>query len=499
MRFFRSFTIFMFFIGILTVPTWSQDIPPKIIATGDQPYCPMSQIKIATSFDIIDPSMTEIRSLYIQISEGYITGQEVLILINSNNHPDITSSWNATEGKLTLNSSNTGLQSQLDLIAAAKDVVFESNSLNVNDEKLFSFTIGNANYLPSTGHYYEYIPNKGISWTEARISAEALNYYGLKGYLATITTPDEAKLSGEQAAGTGWIGGSDAEVEGQWRWMTGPEAGTLFFRGQYPTGNTVTYSFWNNEEPNNLGDEDYAHVTSPNVGIKGSWNDLGVTGASDPNNDFHPQGFIVEFGGMPGDPDLDLSAFTRIYVPSIKTVINGSNCGSGQVTLAAEPADISPNAEILWFDTNVSTTPIFTGDVFLTPNISSNRSYFVLASEDNCTVGAKTEVVASIYEIPIIDFFVTLKNCDEDGNPDGFVDFNLREADEYINLGNNSLINTYFSSYADAENDLNRINPAPYNNVNGNIVYGRAENDDGCYQVATVTLEVSTTNFPPGK
>jgi hypothetical protein len=37
--------------------------------------------------------------------------------------------------------------------------------------------------------------------------------YGLRGYLATITAADEAKISGEQAEGAGWIGGSDAELK----------------------------------------------------------------------------------------------------------------------------------------------------------------------------------------------------------------------------------------------------------------------------------------------
>jgi hypothetical protein len=299
--------------------------PPKIIAIGNQSYCPLSKINIVTDFDIIDPDDSEIKALYIQISTGYKLGEDVLSLSNILDHPNIAVRWSISEAKLTLESSNTGIDRLNDLIAAAKDVIFESNSLDITGEKFFSFTIGNANYLPSTGHYYEYVPKTGITWTQARAAASELNFYGLQGYLATITTFEEAKLSGEQAAGAGWIGGSDAAIEGQWKWVTGPEAGTteaLFFRGQYPTGNTVTYSFWNTSEPNNLGGEDYAHITAPNVGIRGSWNDLSNTGAD--SGDFQPKGYIVEYGGMPGDPELDISAFTSIYIPALISVQDGS-------------------------------------------------------------------------------------------------------------------------------------------------------------------------------
>ena len=68
-------------------------------------------------------------------------------------------------------------------------------------------------------------PDSGISWTEARDAAAARTYYGLQGYLVTITYEEEKQLTGEQASGTGWIGGSDNETEGTWRWVTGPEAG----------------------------------------------------------------------------------------------------------------------------------------------------------------------------------------------------------------------------------------------------------------------------------
>ena len=37
---------------------------------------------------------------------------------------------------------------------------------------------GDANYLHSTDHYYEYVSNLGITWTSAKTAAENRTYFG---------------------------------------------------------------------------------------------------------------------------------------------------------------------------------------------------------------------------------------------------------------------------------------------------------------------------------
>ncbi len=184
--------------------------------------------------------------------------------------------------------------------------------------KEFSIVLAEFNYLESTQHYYEYVPALGITWTAARDAAATRTFYGLQGYLATLTIPEEADLLGEQSSGAGWIGASDADVEGVWRWVTGPEAGTQFWNGG-AGGNTTppfNYANWNNGEPNNSGNEDYAHINAPGTGFDGSWNDLSNTGAASGN--YQPKGYLVEYGGMPGDPPApNISAVTRIWVDNV--------------------------------------------------------------------------------------------------------------------------------------------------------------------------------------
>lgn len=378
---------------LLTIACWSQNVAPTLTATGNQAYCPKTQINIVTDFNITDPDDTEIEALFIQISSGYVQGEDTLILTGS--HPAIITSWSANEGKLTLSGVTSALVSYLDLIAAVKDVVFKSTSNNPTN-KFFSITIGDANYLPKTGHYYQYVSALGITWANAKIAAENRIYFGLSGYLATILYPEEDQLAGEQAAGAGWIGGSDAETEGVWKWVTGPEAGTIFWNGGI-NGSTPNYANWNNGEPNNLGDEDYAHVTY-NVGIKGSWNDLSNTGGT--SGDYQPKGYIVEYGNMPGELPLDISASTQINVTKIASTIPNSSCGTGSVVLEAFAT--SPTATVLWYDALTGGNLIGSGNQLTTLPLNSTTTYYVLASENGCSTGVRTPVTATIKTIPTI-------------------------------------------------------------------------------------------------
>ncbi|GAB1309529.1 hypothetical protein KH5_22120 [Urechidicola sp. KH5] len=394
------------FLGICSYA--QSNLPPEVDATGDQPFCPGTSINIAETISITDPDDTGTESMYIQISEGYQAGQETLVLTGS--HPNISALWDAGTGKLEL-TSVTGLPVPYpEFEAAIAAVQYNTTNLNATGERQFSITWGSANYLPSTEHFYEFVPDLGITWTDARDAAELRTYFGLQGYLATLTSQEEADLSGEQAEGTGWIGASDAAVEGIWRWVTGPEAGLHFWTGVFGTGSVVPgeFEFWNSNEPNNLGNEDYAHITDPSVGNPdGSWNDLANTGSTDPNSAYHPQGYIVEYGGMPGDPDINISASTRIFVPTITTTTVDERCGIGSVTLEAT----SDAGEIFWFDSSSGGNLVFTGNTFNTPSLNNTTIYYVAAGITGCTTGVRTAVQATIKEIPTIDSTVAAVIC----------------------------------------------------------------------------------------
>lgn len=378
------------------------NIAPTLIAAGNQIYCPGTSMKIVTDMTITDPDDTGIDAIYIQISSGYDFGNDALTLTGT--HPNINAGWNATTGTLTL----TGITTQptyVELVAAIKDIEFASTAANPTGTRNFSITIGQANYLPSNGHYYLYVPNLGITWSAARIAAQNSTYYGLQGYLATITSAEEAQISGEQTTGAGWIGGSDEQTEGIWRWMTGPEIGTIFWNGN-STGFTNNYAFWNTAEPNNAGDEDYAHITAPGVGILGSWNDLSNVGGA--SGDYQPKGYIVEYGGTPGDPILNIATSSILTIASITSSTPATRCGTGSVTLQAT----SNTGTVNWYSVPTGGTPIGNGNTFVTPNLTSTTIFYASANSGGCPDTSRVPVTASVTPIPILTIASPYSICD---------------------------------------------------------------------------------------
>lgn len=89
---------------------------------------------------------------------------------------------------------------------------------------------------------------------------------GQCGYFAVISS-DAERQAVIASVGTGalWLGGSDIEVEGTWKWIDGPEFGNLFSSG---------FTNWADGEPNDSGGNEDALQTYP--GLDGKWNDLGV-------------------------------------------------------------------------------------------------------------------------------------------------------------------------------------------------------------------------------
>lgn len=469
---------------------------PSISAIGNFSYCPLSQTKIVSTVTIShDPSELTTEAIYIQIASGYIINEDQLLLSNAASYPAITTSWNPVEGKLTLLSSTTGVQvNYSDFENAIKDIVYYSANPNPSGMRNFSISLGNgqANYLPRNEHYYEYVPSLGISWTDAKTASSTKRFYGLQGYLATLTATDEAQLAGKQAPGSGWIGGSDSENEGVWKWVTGPEAGTVFWNGT-ATGSSPNFAFWNTNEPNQSGDEDYAHITAPGVGTPGSWNDISNTGET--SGSYQPKGYIVEYGGMPGDPALQLSASTTIYnVGQITTTKSGSNCGPGTITLGAT----ATFGTIEWYNSPTGGTPIAIGNSFITPNLATTSNYYV---STGCPTN-RSLITATIHPFPNVNS-IAISQCDSDSISDGKTLFNLTVSNSLISANYSNENFYYFNSLNSATNEIladkipNELayeNSSPTNMLIGVRVVDRTT---GCSAVTPITLVVPTTNFQP--
>ncbi|MBC2844758.1 T9SS type B sorting domain-containing protein [Winogradskyella flava] len=459
--------------------------PPNITATGNQFFCGDDPMPIVTQVSISDTSgESMLDEIFVQIATGYTLGSDVMFLEGS--HPNISASWSTGEGLLTLSGPATFAEFE----NAIADVRFQTSESNFTQDKFFSINLGQANFLPATGHYYIYVSDIGISWAEALEAASQQTYFGLQGYLATITTAEEVQLTGEQAQGTGWIGGSDQLSEGVWRWESGPEAGQVFWNGTVsgsaPDG---MFEFWNNGEPNNLGDEDYAHITDPNIGVLGSWNDLTVTGSTDPASPYHPKGYIVEFGGMDGDPTINVSASTIIVMPKTDISTN-SLCDEGVAQVNLE----TNTNQVLWYDAPSSVDVINTG-LSYESYIDTTTTYYILPLFDGCTDGNRIPVTVNVYASPIAND-ITIVQCDDE-TLDGVSSFNLNNyTDDIVRNEEGQVVPIWDITFYEDENLINQIDGDDYINTNNyQIVYAKVFDEfSGCYSSSEVTLQVNSSN-----
>lgn len=173
-------------------------------------------------------------------------------------------------------------------------------------------------FFPGTGHVYEIVGPSPITANNARVAAAGRTKYGIQGYLATITSKAERDYVGQRLGGDGWFGASDAETEGDWKWITGPEAGTSFWSGPAAVygGMPVPgqYSDWAPGEPNELEYEDCAQFYSNGQG----WNDLDCDTSK---LDY----YIVEYGAPGNLPPIQRTSFTiTVSFPDADDVPIGS-------------------------------------------------------------------------------------------------------------------------------------------------------------------------------
>jgi len=148
-----------------------------------------------------------------------------------------------------------------------------------------------VDYLnPENGHYYRFLsPSRELTWDNARVAAFSQTHNGLRGHLATITSPAEQaffdQLPNSQHAIL-WLGGfqpsGSPEPDGNWQWVT---------------GEPFSYSNWAPFEPNELFGEYLIEMwPADNFGgvISRYWNDLSATHYAG-NPRINRRQFVIEF------------------------------------------------------------------------------------------------------------------------------------------------------------------------------------------------------------
>ncbi|WP_149111519.1 Ig-like domain-containing protein [Limnoglobus roseus] len=354
----------------------------------------------------VDPNLTiaanglaTLATATVSITANFDSTEDALLFTNQNG---ITGSYNAASGILTL----TGTASVADYQTALRSVRYRNTdgASPGTDPRTISFSIAPAVFNPANGHFYEFVTASGISWTNAAAAAAARSIFGLQGYLTTLTSAEENAFAFAKVNGLGWIGASDAAVEGEWRWTGGPEAGTQFWSGGPGTGKGAAgtpvngaYSNWADGEPNNAGDEDYAHFQPSAM-----WNDYPDTAMV--------SGYVVEYGGSAGDPVLQVTSQTQVNVvvstaaplvtsPAAAQVVNAATstvAGTAEAgSLVRVYVDVNNNGVIDAGDAVVATQQLAAGTAFsitvpLTPDAANN--FLVTATLSPSAESSPTDV-----------------------------------------------------------------------------------------------------------
>ena len=118
------------------------------------------------------------------------------------------------------------------------------------------------------------------------------------------------------------------------------------------------------------------------------------------------------------------------------------------------------------------------------------QSLFIKVSNNKSSVLIK-EITLIVNPLPKRNDVVLIQ-CDSRTNANGFVLFNLKEANTTLTDNNPDLETSFFTNNADALNNINTLNSEYTNIANPQILFVRTTNSKTkCYTIATLTLKTN--------
>ncbi len=187
------------------------------------------------------------------------------------------------------------------------------------------------------GHHYKVIVDSGRNyhsamqaWDAANAAAQASEYMGVRGHLATITSSGEDEFIESLRSGLSpaeaWVGGFQQASVGcdpqqnagcGWRWVNG-EGSISTIQVPLP----LIYSNWQDGEPNDQGGEQYL-----GIGLRDEfgWNDEQALG--------NIGGYVIEYD---------------VPVPATECLVGAEGCAFSEAVTVTFPAsvELAPDAQV---------------------------------------------------------------------------------------------------------------------------------------------------------
>jgi PKD repeat protein len=314
------------------------------------------------------------------------------------------------------------------------------------------------------GHIYEYFDGD-YTWEEAVSNCES------KGsHLVTIGSAEENQVvTNLMIYGSWtWIGFTDQETEGEWVWIT---------------GEPVTYTNWGSGEPNNSGNEDYAHIWL----WEGTWND-------NDNGNRYPMSYVCEYEPTPLLDHFSFSAISSpqtVGVPFEITISARDQYGNvfpfnDEVFLSSSIGNIAP------LTANLS-NGLWTGDVTL---YEAGIGIYLSATSGVITGNSNSFEVTDIFA-----FFADLFADPTSGQPPLNVQFILEASHPHgqlsyvcLNFGDGEAWKKNLSSV-----DFYKTLSYTYSDTGNYTAILTVTDENGEQAIDTVSIEVTDTSGDPGE
>ncbi|MCU1376745.1 MAG: hypothetical protein JWO68_4031, partial [Actinomycetia bacterium] len=224
-----------------------------------------------------------------------------------------------------------------------KVTVNGTNDAPIANNDVFSPLPAGWTLSVENGHIYKFVATaNNVEWEQARLDASQL-LANNQSYLATITSSAEQNVIlgvTNTAAGPqliAYLGGSDSAVEGQWRWVTGPEAGQAF-------NFTNWYNDATDHEPNNNAGGTGEDILWFYGGFRnGAWNDAPMTGGL-PFGGFQ-FGYVAE-AGAPGSAYAPIDEDHSYSFSSGLLTANDTDVEGDSLTVTAVSATSAKGATV---------------------------------------------------------------------------------------------------------------------------------------------------------